>query len=60
MRVGGREELKCDVRLVTATNRDLPKLVAEGKFREDLYYRLNVIDIRMPALKDHAEDIMRP
>ena len=57
MRVGGREELKCDVRLVTATNRDLPKLVAEGKFREDLYQRLNVVQLRTPSLREHKEDI---
>ena len=57
MRVGGKEELSCDVRLITATNRDLPKLVAEGKFREDLYQRLNVVQLRTPALREHKEDI---
>ena len=57
MRVGGREELKCDVRLITATNRDLPKLVSEGKFREDLYQRLNVVQLRTPSLREHREDI---
>lgn len=57
MRVGGREELKCDVRLITATNRDLPKLVKEGKFREDLYQRLNVVQLRTPSLREHKEDI---
>ena len=56
-RVGGNEDITADFRLVTATNKNLLKLVAEGKFREDLYYRLNVIDIRTPALKDHREDI---
>lgn len=57
MRIGGREELKCDVRLITATNRDLPKLVREGKFREDLYQRLNVVQLRTPSLREHKEDI---
>ena len=56
-RVGGTEDIPVDFRLVAATNRNLAKMVAEGTFREDLYYRLNVIDIRMPALKDHPEDI---
>ena len=56
-RVGGTEDIPVDFRLVAATNRNLAQMVAEGKFREDLYYRLNVIDIRMPALKDHPEDI---
>ena len=57
MRVGGREELRCDVRLVTATNRDLPALVREGKFREDLYQRLNMVQLRTPALREHKDDI---
>ena len=57
MRVGGREELRCDVRLVTATNRDLPALVCEGKFREDLYQRLNVVQLRTPSLREHKDDI---
>ena len=57
MRVGGKEELRCDVRLVTATNRDLPSLVREGKFREDLYQRLNVVQMRTPSLREHKEDI---
>ena len=56
-RVGGNADITADFRLVTATNKDLLKLVAEGTFREDLYYRLNVIDIRTPALRDHKEDI---
>ena len=57
MRVGGKEELRCDVRLVTATNRDLPSLVREGRFREDLYQRLNVVQMRTPSLREHKDDI---
>lgn len=56
-RVGGTEDIKADIRIVAATNRDLARYVAEGKFREDLYYRLNVIDIHLPALKDRPGDI---
>ena len=57
MRIGGKEELTCDVRLITATNRDLPRLVVEGKFREDLYQRLNVVQLRTPSLREHKDDI---
>ena len=57
MRLGGKEEIKTDVRLVTATNRNLPKMVREGKFREDLFMRLNVVQIRVPPLREHKEDI---
>lgn len=56
-RVGGNEDVEVDFRLVAATNRNLAEYVREGKFREDLYYRLNVIDIHLPALKDRAGDI---
>lgn len=56
-RMGSTQIVPVDFRLVTATNKNLLKLVAEGTFREDLYYRLNVIDIRTPALRDHREDI---
>lgn len=56
-RLGDAIERPVDFRLVAATNRDLAKMVKEGTFREDLYYRLNVIDLKTPALKDHKEDI---
>ena len=56
-RLGSSFEKAVDFRLIAATNKNLLRLVAEGKFREDLFYRLNVIDIRMPALKDHPSDI---
>jgi DNA-binding NtrC family response regulator len=56
-RVGGTQTVAVDIRVVAATNRDLKALVAEGRFREDLYFRLNVVEIDMPALKDRAADI---
>jgi two-component system response regulator PilR (NtrC family) len=56
-RVGGTEEIPVDVRIITATNQDLEKMVREKRFREDLYYRINVIPIRMPALREKPEDI---
>jgi two-component system response regulator HydG len=55
--VGGNEEVEVDIRLVCATNRDLPKLVREGRFREDLYYRINVVQISLPPLRDRREDV---
>lgn len=55
--VGSNEVMGIDTRVIAATHRDLEKSVAEGKFREDLFYRLNVIPIRMPALKERREDI---
>ncbi|MGZ5003407.1 MAG: sigma-54-dependent transcriptional regulator [Chthoniobacterales bacterium] len=56
-RVGGNQLLRADVRLIAATNKDLAKLVREEKFREDLYFRLNVVHITMPPLRDRKEDI---
>ncbi|MBI5191991.1 MAG: sigma-54-dependent Fis family transcriptional regulator [Nitrospirae bacterium] len=56
-RVGGNQEIKVDVRVVAATNKDLKKAVADGEFREDLFYRLNVIPVEMPPLRDRKEDI---
>ncbi len=56
-RLGGTEEVPADIRVITATNRDLEQLVADGRFREDLYYRINVISIPLPPLRDRREDI---
>jgi two-component system nitrogen regulation response regulator GlnG len=55
--VGGKERIKVDVRIITATNKDLKKLIDLGVFREDLYYRLNVVPIETPPLRDRIEDI---
>jgi DNA-binding NtrC family response regulator len=56
-RVGGEKTLKTDVRIIAATNRDLKAMAGDGTFRQELYYRLNVVEIKMPALKDRKEDI---
>ena len=56
-RLGSSETIKTDIRIVAACNRDLGQMVREGKFREDLYYRLAVVDIRLPALRERAGDI---
>jgi DNA-binding NtrC family response regulator len=57
MRIGGKQSIKVDVRVIATTNRDLRKEVREGRFKEDLYYRLNVIPLNVPPLRDRPEDI---
>jgi len=56
-RVGGSETIKCDIRLISATNHNLEQLMQEKKFREELYYRLNVVPLKVPALRDRPEDV---
>ena len=57
-RVGGTDESPANIRIIAASNRALPKLVSEGKFREDLFYRLNVIPVALPPLRERADDIL--
>ncbi len=57
LRVGGRTPVETDLRVIAVTGQDLKKAVSEGRFREDLYYRLNVVPVRTPALRDHREDV---
>ena len=56
-RVGGEKTIESDVRIIAATNKDLEKEIEEGRFREDLYYRLNVINLKLPSLRERKEDI---
>jgi DNA-binding NtrC family response regulator len=57
LRVGGREPVETDLRVIAVTSQDLKKAVTEGRFREDLYYRLNVVPLRVPSLREHREDV---
>lgn len=57
-RIGGVEEIACDVRIIAASNKDLTEMIKNGQFREDLYYRLNIISIKIPPLRERKEDIL--
>jgi two-component system, NtrC family, response regulator len=57
-RIGGRAAIAVDVRVITATNADLPKLLSEGRFREDLYYRIGVVTLQLPPLRDREDDVV--
>ena len=56
-RVGGKDKVKVNARIMAATNKDLKTLVKEGKFRDDLYYRLNIVSINLPPLRSRRQDI---
>jgi len=56
-RLGGTEEVEANIRIIAATNRDLAKMVAEGEFREDLFYRINVIPVKLPPLRERQDDV---
>ena len=56
-RVGGEKTIPVDVRIIAATNKDLPELIGQAEFREDLYYRLNVVDLEIPSLRKRREDV---
>jgi len=57
LRIGGKQPVTLDVRILAATNQDLPQLIRNGRFREDLYYRLNVVPLTIPPLREHREDV---
>src|SRR5262249_49724571 len=56
-KVGGKDSVRVNVRVIAATNRDLAKAIKEGRFREDLYYRLNVVTLQIPALRERIDDL---
>ncbi|MCX7771442.1 MAG: sigma 54-interacting transcriptional regulator, partial [Proteobacteria bacterium] len=58
-RLGALETLKTDARYITATNKDLKKLISEGKFREDLYYRINVVNLTIPPLRERKSALLK-
>ena len=59
-RLGGKKEIQVDIRIVAATNKDLQKALADGELREDLYYRLAVVQIDLPPLRERSQDVQLP